>query len=156
MSLGGGGFVTSMPGLNLTYKGSYSASLPAGITALTAGGNGNIVHYWQAGPLFLGMGTLQTSALSAGSGDLTIALPDGLTWKTANMAGGATTNNQGAPLLGFAEYFIQGGGWKFAHPHYAGSTQVFFTENTQHIQANELTTGDTLKYWLMGPVNEWS
>lgn len=149
--LGGGGFVASNPLFEIKYQGFYGASLPAGVTAIAT----NRVDYWKAGPLFLGIGKLSTSSGTAGSGDLTVSLPNGLMWDTTAIASGATTSNQGAAVLGFAQLFIQGGGWKFAYPNYLGSTQVFFVENTQHIAANELTTGDSLSYWLMGPISGW-
>lgn len=152
MSLGGGGFVSSLPINNIIYQGSYSASLSAGITAIST----NKVDYWRAGPLFIGCAELTTSAQSAGTGTLTASLPNGLVFDTAKMANGATTSNQAAACLGFGTFFIQGGGWKFVNPVFNGSTNVAFAENTQLMQADEMTTGDGLKYWLIGPINGWT
>jgi hypothetical protein len=119
----------------------------------------NSAFYWRVGPNIHIEGQLNFNGTSAGSGDLTIALPAPaavqLLIDTAQISGGTDTSNQGTTKLGDAEFFIQGAGWKFAYPQYNSTSTVYFAENTQHIGAGDFANGDSFKYYITAPIVGW-
>lgn len=138
----------------LTHRQSYNPTLDAGLTNATS-----TAEWWRVGQHVFVEGTIALSGNGGGAEDLVVTfLSDallGYVIDTSVLSGGTSSTNQLSTMLGYGYWFIQGSGWKFIYPSYNSTTSVFFVENTQHIQASELNSGDGFKYFIQAPIVGW-
>lgn len=134
----------------ITSRQSYLPTLDAGITNVIS-----TAFWWRVGQHINIDGLLTFSGAGGAAEDLTVSLPTGLLMDITKLPGGAAATNQSASGVGYAFWFIQGSGWKFAYPNFGTTSSVFFIENTQHIAASEFASGDGFRYFLQAPIVGW-
>lgn len=127
---------------------AYTPTLDSGITNTVI----NTAYWYRVGESVFINGLLTFNGNGGAAEEFTISLPSGIIINTAVLAGGTATSNQGATMLGFGYWFIQGSGWKFVYPNFNTTGSVFFVENTQHIQAAEFNNGDGFRYEIIVPI----
>lgn len=150
MSLGGGGFVQSTLQFPLTRRVAYTPTLSAGATNITA----NTAFWWRDNQhMFIDWQI--TFGGDGGTGaDATITIPTGAI-DTSVLCGGTDTSNKAASMVGQGYYFIQGAGWKFLYGSFATTTTLYFIENSQHLQWNQLHDGDGVRMTIRVPIVGW-
>jgi hypothetical protein len=91
--------------------------------------------------------------------DLTFTLPtavaDDPIIDTTHLPGGASTANATASLVGDAQWFQSGIGWRILYPRFVSTTTIGFVNNTQAFQNSLAAAGDSINFRIKLPIVGW-
>lgn len=72
------------------------------------------------------------------------------------LPGGSDDSNQGASLMGHADHFDNGAGWRALKTVFFTTTKVKFNSNVGLVLESEFAADDSLKYEYCVPIEGWS